>query len=98
MVDDNVRRLSGPGELTPTLNWYRAVNDDFYVPADRVSVPTLFIWGDQDQALGEDAALRTAGFVDAPYKFVRLKGASHWLPNERTDEIRPIRLDHVGTY
>jgi pimeloyl-ACP methyl ester carboxylesterase len=55
-----------------TLNWYRAVDDDLYVPAGEVRVPTLYIWGENDMALGEDAAMRTKDFVKAPYQFVRL--------------------------
>jgi hypothetical protein len=32
-------------------------------------VPTLYIWGSADQALGETAALGTAEHVTAPFRF-----------------------------
>ena len=98
LVTDSVRRMSEPGALTATLSWYRAIDDELTIPAARIGAPTLFIWGDEDMALGEDAALRTASFVDGPYRFVRLRGRSHWLPNECNDEILPIILNHLSNY
>jgi pimeloyl-ACP methyl ester carboxylesterase len=71
------QRLAEPGAPSATLNWYGAVDDDLYVPAGEVRVPTLYIWGENDMALGEDAAMRTKDFVKAPYQFVRLAGHAH---------------------
>jgi pimeloyl-ACP methyl ester carboxylesterase len=82
LVEANVKRLSRPGALTATLNWYRAVADDLAVPAGRITTPTLYIWGDQDAALGAGAARRTADYVDAAYRFCILEGKSHWLPEQ----------------
>jgi len=96
LIDENVRRLSEEGALTSTLNWYRAVDDDFTVPAGRINVPTLYIWGTEDMALGRDAAERTAAFVDAPYRFEILNGASHWLPEEVPDKLIPLLLEHLN--
>jgi pimeloyl-ACP methyl ester carboxylesterase len=96
LVDENVRRLSEPGTLSATLNWYRALPDDLSYPAGRVAVPTLYIWGSEDRALGREAALLTGGFVDGPYRFEILEGASHWLPEEAPDQIIPLLLDHLA--
>jgi pimeloyl-ACP methyl ester carboxylesterase len=95
-VDDNVRRLSEPGALSATLNWYRALPDDLSYPAGRIAVPTLYVWGSEDRALGREAALLTRGFVDGPYRFEILEGASHWLPEEAPDRIIPLLLDHLA--
>jgi pimeloyl-ACP methyl ester carboxylesterase len=95
LVDANIERLSRPGTLTATLNWYRAVAEDLTVWAERISTPTLYIWGDQDAALGAGAAQRTADYVDAPYRFHILKGRSHWLPEQSPDLIVPLLLDHL---
>ena len=65
LVDGNVERLSRPGALNATLNWYRAVAEDLAMPAGRITTPTLYIWGAQDAALGAGAARRTADYVDA---------------------------------
>jgi pimeloyl-ACP methyl ester carboxylesterase len=65
LVDEAAQRLAEPGALSATLNWYRAVDDDLYVPAGKFRVPTLCIWGENDMALGEEAAMRTKNFVQS---------------------------------
>jgi len=99
-IDSNVRRLSEPGALTAALNWYRGMDIDpsFDGASKIVTVPTLYVWGEQDHALGEAAALATAQYVTAPYSFVRLPGKSHWLPAEASAEITPLLLDHVWAH
>lgn len=97
LVANNVRRLAEPGALTATLNWYRGVDANFTVPAGRISVPTLYIWGSADAALGRGAAERTADFVDAPYDFVVLDGVSHWIPEEAPDAVIPLLRKHLGS-
>jgi pimeloyl-ACP methyl ester carboxylesterase len=98
LVEEAAQRLAEPGALSATLNWYRAVDDDLQVPAGEVRVPTLYIWGENDMALGEDAAMRTRDFVKAPYKFVRLVGHAHWLPNDGEPDLQPLILAHLRAY
>ncbi|MFF8791133.1 alpha/beta fold hydrolase [Streptomyces sp. NPDC015125] len=98
LVDGNVRRLSAPGALTATLNWYRAPESVISVPAGRITVPTLFLWGSEDTALGRGAAESTGEWADGPYRFEALEGASHWLPEEVPDVVTPKILDHLGQY
>ncbi|MFE0379912.1 alpha/beta fold hydrolase [Streptomyces inhibens] len=98
LVDDNVLRLSAPGALTATLNWYRAPESVISVPAGRIAVPTLFLWGSEDTALGRVAAESTGEWVDGPYRFEALEGASHWLPEEVPDVVTPKILDHLGRH
>lgn len=89
-VDANIRRFEEDGTLTAALNWYRAMS--FGSPVGPVRVPTLYVWGDQDQALGETAALNTAQYCMGPYRFERLNGKSHWLLEECPEII--VRLLH----
>jgi pimeloyl-ACP methyl ester carboxylesterase len=49
-VSRNLQRLLEPGALTATLNWYRALDLDTRI--GHVCVPTLYVWGDEDMALG----------------------------------------------
>ncbi|WP_107095133.1 alpha/beta fold hydrolase [Streptomyces chattanoogensis] len=98
LVEANVRRLAEPGALTATLNWYRAPASVISVPAGRITVPTLFLWGSEDVALGRGAAEATGEWVDGPYTFEALEGVSHWLPEEVPDLVTPKILDHLGTY
>ncbi len=93
-VDSNVRRFSENGTLTAALNWYRAMSQSR--PAGSVTVPTLYIWGDRDQALGKTAALATADFCKGPYRFEILPGKSHWLLEECPQEVVTLLRDHVA--
>jgi pimeloyl-ACP methyl ester carboxylesterase len=70
-----------PGRLTGGLNWYRgmALPDDRASTETVVTVPTTFVWGNRDPALGRRAAELTGSFVRAPYRFVEVD-EGHWLP------------------
>jgi pimeloyl-ACP methyl ester carboxylesterase len=61
----------------------------------QISVPTLYIWGSQDLALGETAALNTARYVSGPYTFERLEEKSHWLLEEVPDQVSALLLKHI---
>lgn len=74
--------MSEPGALTGALNWYRAVA----LPGGGrpggdglVHVPTRYVWGTRDGALGRRAAELTERYVAAPYRFTELE-VGHWIP------------------
>ena len=77
--------------LGAALDWYRANPIPSEVELGPVDVPTLYVWGSEDLALGRTAAEGTADHVDAAYEFVELEGEGHWLPETATDEV----TDHV---
>lgn len=87
-------QFAAPGGATAAVNWYRALR---YGPpaAGPITVPTLYVWGRRDRFLAESAATRTAGHVTAPYRFVAVEGATHWLADERPGQIADLLLDHV---
>jgi pimeloyl-ACP methyl ester carboxylesterase len=62
----------------------------------KIRVPTLYIWGSMDLALGETAALGTVDHVNAPYRFEKLEGRSHWLLEEVPDEVSALVLEHLA--
>jgi pimeloyl-ACP methyl ester carboxylesterase len=95
-IEDNVARLSEPGALTATLNWYRALDNQQL--GSPVATPTLYIWGSEDQALGEAAARATGRFVTGPYQFAPLAGYSHWLPEEAPDAVARLLLAHLAKF
>ncbi|MET1005577.1 MAG: alpha/beta fold hydrolase [Propionibacteriaceae bacterium] len=79
--------------LTGALNWYRGI------PFSRrsvgaVTVPTTYVWGAHDFALGRTAAERTEKYVHAPYEFRELD-AGHWLPETHPDAVAEAVLDRV---
>ncbi|MFD4368098.1 alpha/beta fold hydrolase [Rhodococcus sp. NPDC058521] len=94
-VEDYVRVLTEPGALTAALNWYRAMSRELdQLPS--VTVPTTYVWGTADLAMGRAGAERCGEFVDAPYEFEIFDGASHWIPEERPDALADVVLSRVG--
>ncbi len=80
-------RFANPAELTGPLAWYRALPLAGRAAAPGVvGVPTTYLWGMHDPALGRAAALRTARFVRADYRFVILD-AGHWLPETHPGQV-----------
>jgi len=47
----------------------------------------VFLWGDQDPALGRRAAEETGRHVVGDYRLQVLEGAGHWLQFERPGEV-----------
>ena len=66
--------------LTGALNWYRAADPADARPLAPITVPTLYVYGTEDPALGIEAARASADFCRGYYKYVELEGAGHWLP------------------
>jgi pimeloyl-ACP methyl ester carboxylesterase len=89
------RLLSDRRTATGALNWYRTMRVKGSPGAGRVGVPSLYVWSDGDAVLGRDAADRTRAFVDGDYTFVELSGVSHWIPDERPDELAEAVLAHL---
>jgi pimeloyl-ACP methyl ester carboxylesterase len=111
-ADRYARRFSTRASLRGPVNWYRASGlvQGFVdavkagvtrrprpaTPA-KITVPTTYVWGTHDVALGRPAAERTARYVAGPYAFEELD-ASHWLPEERPEDIARLilaRMDAV---
>ena len=95
-VERNVARLRAGETLTCALNWYRA--NEFAGGLGPVRVPTLYVWGDQDVALGAVAAKDTGHYVSGRYQFVRLSGCSHWLLEEEPGQVSRLMLAQFGVW
>lgn len=74
---------SRPGAYTAMLNWYRALvrNPPIPAPGERVSVPTLLIWGAQDKFLIPDMAHASVALCDDG-RLVLVEEATHWVQHE----------------
>jgi pimeloyl-ACP methyl ester carboxylesterase len=89
--------LSEPGALTAALNWYRAASIGDVRELGPITTPTLYVWSDQDVALGREAAEATAQHVEGPYRFEVLEGISHWIPEEAADRLNTLLLEHLAS-
>ncbi len=96
------RRFASPSALHGPLAWYRAagrrppwrVLDGVGAGSGTVGVPTTYVWGRHDPALGRAAATATRDQVSGDYLFVELD-AGHWLPELHPDEVAGAVLDRV---
>ena len=85
-----------PGRLTGGLNWYRAMSGADRAGTGIVTVPTTYVWSDNDPVVGLTAALRTADWVNADYQLVALKGVGHWVPEEAPGALADAALARIG--
>lgn len=100
MVDRQIADLERPGALTASLNWYRAnINVDTFINPDEaanfpnVQCPVLGIWSSNDGALTERQMTDSQRFVDGDWQYHRIEGASHWIAEERPDEVNQLLVD-----
>jgi pimeloyl-ACP methyl ester carboxylesterase len=92
-ADRDARAMAEPGVLTAALNWYRAIPlTDPRQTREKISVPTLFMWSDEDTALTEKPARETERHVSGEYRFEVLHG-SHWIPDEQPDKAADLLLE-----
>ncbi|MGY0498096.1 alpha/beta fold hydrolase [Nocardia sp. FBN12] len=83
------------GALTTALNWYRALA--LITPravTERVTVPVTHVWSTGDTALTRRGAELAGEFVTGDYRLAVLDG-SHWLPEERPDELAVLVAERI---
>jgi pimeloyl-ACP methyl ester carboxylesterase len=95
-ADRYTAALSSPEALAGALAWYRASTPGGLRSIGEVTVPTLYVWADGDAALGRTAAEGTEDHVSGRYRFVRLRGVSHWIPETAAAETAELVLDHFA--
>jgi pimeloyl-ACP methyl ester carboxylesterase len=97
-VAEFVSVMLEPGAMTAALNWYRASDPAALAGVDAITVPTLYVWSDEDVALGRAAAEATVEWVSAPYRFEILAGISHWIPETAPDALSNLLLEHLAAH
>jgi pimeloyl-ACP methyl ester carboxylesterase len=93
-----VATMLEPGALTAALNWYRATEPHALTDVGAITVPTLYVWSDEDIALGRMAAEATVDWVSGPYRFEVLEGVSHWIPETAPRELNRLLLEHLAAH
>ena len=92
-VEEYVEHFSEPGALEASLYWYAAMG---HMDTPEVHLPTTFVWGADDVAIGEVAARGCAEFCTGPYEFRPLEGRGHWLPDQDPDAVVDAILARAG--
>lgn len=102
-IEGAIKLLARPGRLTAGLNWYRAnISLERIVNAPRpgafgeegVRIPTLGVWSSGEKYLTEAQMTGSAAFVDAPWRYERIDGASHWIPYDAPERLAALLASH----
>lgn len=86
-----------PGALTAMLDWYRALmrsRSRIHAGA-RIPMPTLLLWGVQDEALGIEMAAPSIALCDQG-ELQRIEGAGHWVLHEEGVDVSRRILAFMG--
>jgi len=61
-----------------------------------VTVPTLYIWGEDDHSVGRGAAEGTAQHVTGPYRFEAIPGIGHFVTDQIPAAVTRLLLSHLS--
>lgn len=101
-IENYLSILKEPGALTAMLNYYRAGYKVIKQARkkqimEEISVPTLFIWGNKDVAIGKKAVDESHRFMKGEYSFLELDGG-HWLIQTHFIKVKEAILDHLEKF
>jgi pimeloyl-ACP methyl ester carboxylesterase len=82
--------------LEAALSWYRAAGALASMEVGTVTVPTLYIWGDEDHSVGRSAAAWTAEHVTGPYRFEVIPGIGHFITDQIPAAVTRLLLSHLA--
>ena len=92
---------SEPGALTAMLNYYRAnVLSRLLKPSGiekKITVPTLFVYGQQDTAIVPESVRGVGDVIDAKFEQFLVPTAAHWIQQEIPNEINDILLEFLAS-
>ena len=83
--------LRKPGAATAILNYYRAAPWSRLRLSNRIEVPTLVIWGEQDRVLGNELNDGLDRYV-ANLRIERLPGAGHWVQHDEPATVNKLLI------
>jgi epoxide hydrolase 4 len=96
-MDRYIQAWSQPGAATAMINYYRSsvrTPQKQAVAALRpIKAPTLVIWGQDDQYLGEELAEPDHDDVLNLDRVERLPGASHWVHHDEPERVTQLLID-----
>jgi pimeloyl-ACP methyl ester carboxylesterase len=84
--------------ITSMLNWYRAaVQMPPTISGDlRIRVPTLLLWGAQDEAIGREMAQPSLDLCDEG-TLVFFESSSHWVQHDSSEDVNKHLVDFFTT-
>lgn len=98
-IDDYLEVFRNPKQMTASINYYRS-NYKLLKKAARaqilgdINVPTLFIWGNKDIAIGSYSVREGHQYMKSDYEFIELN-SGHWLIQTNYHELKEAISRHV---
>ncbi|HEY4250348.1 MAG TPA: alpha/beta hydrolase [Roseomonas sp.] len=96
-VEKHLSVIGNEAAMTAALAWYRARGPSHGVTRP-TTMPTLFVWGNNDDTVGRMAAEGTHEFIAAPYTFVELHGVGHYPSDQMPKRVCALLLEHIGQH
>ncbi|HEX8288488.1 MAG TPA: alpha/beta hydrolase [Pyrinomonadaceae bacterium] len=91
---------SEPHALTAMINYYRAnvLSRFISLPAEqkKITVPTVFIYGDHDHAIMRETVKNINEAMDAPYDEFHIPNSGHWVQQEAPETVTAILRDFLA--
>lgn len=100
-ADRDARAMTEQGRLTCALNWYRAMLlADVRGWSQNIirSVPTMYVWADQDSTIMGAGARACGDYVRSEYRFEILRGVSHWMLDDAPGAVSDLLLDWFAAH
>ncbi|MCL6265343.1 alpha/beta fold hydrolase [Flagellimonas myxillae] len=99
-VADYLKVFRNPRQLTAAINYYRSNYELLKKAAigqilGNIQVPTLFIWGNQDLAIGAFGVNEGHQYMKSDYEFLELD-AGHWLIQTEYDQLKNAITKHIA--
>ena len=91
-IDEYKKAWAQKGALTAALNYYRAniIRRMFAKssePTPKFTMPTMFIYGEQDHAILPRTVKDVESAIDGKFKELRFPGSGHWVQQEKAKEV-----------
>ncbi|ENX57293.1 MULTISPECIES: alpha/beta fold hydrolase [Acinetobacter] len=95
-IKDFQQHFIQENRIGTAINWYRSmplapIRSTF----KKVKVPTLFIWGNQDIAIGKKSAQLNKQFFTGVYQEIYLD-ATHWIPVQNAEQLSQSFINAVN--
>tara|TARA_R110002073_G_scaffold3998_6_gene26948 strand:+ start:1723 stop:2727 length:1005 start_codon:yes stop_codon:yes gene_type:complete len=78
--------FQAPGGLTGALNWYRGALEGLNQPTEKVTTPTLFIWGKNDPVTSRLAVELQQNYMAGPFEVIELD-SGHWIVESHPEAV-----------
>ena len=89
-----------PFALTAMLNYYRAnVLGRFFARPEtgrKITVPTVFIYGERDTAILPETVKNIREMIDAPYEEFHIPTSAHWVQQEASETVTEILREFLA--